>query len=118
MKTIKNYVRVQSLEEAYTLNQKKANKIIGGMLWLKMQGGHLQTAIDLCDLNLNTIEETSEEFIFGTMTTLRQLEQHKAFNAFCQNAAQKQSKILLVCNLEIWQTSVQVCGLALAFPMY
>lgn len=62
------------------------------MLWLKMQGGHLQTAIDLCDLNLNTIEETSEEFIFGTMTTLRQLEQHKAFNAFCQNAAQKAVK--------------------------
>jgi hypothetical protein len=92
LKTIKNYVRAQSLEEAYTLNQKKANKIIGGMLWLKMQGGHLQTAIDLCDLNLNTIEETSEEFIFGTMTTLRQLEQHKAFNAFCQNAAQKAVK--------------------------
>ena len=60
MVTIKNYVRVKNLEEAYELNQKKTNRIIGGMLWLKMMNINIQTAIDLCDLGLNKIEENSE----------------------------------------------------------
>ena len=33
---IKEYVKVQSLEEAWQLNQKKSSVILGGMLWLKM----------------------------------------------------------------------------------
>ena len=37
MLTIKNYVRASSLEEAYELNQKRNNRIVGGMLWMKMQ---------------------------------------------------------------------------------
>ena len=37
MMTIREYKKAESLEEAYQLNQKKANRIIGGMLWLKMQ---------------------------------------------------------------------------------
>ena len=56
MFTIKNYVRAQSLEEAWTLNQKRSSRIIGGMLWLKMGRGTVQTAIDLSDLGLDTIE--------------------------------------------------------------
>ena len=36
MITIQKYVRAQSLEEAYTLNQNKRNRIIGGMLWLNI----------------------------------------------------------------------------------
>lgn len=62
MMNIRNYVRVQSLEEAYELNQSRRNRIIGGMLWLKMGKGSIQTAIDLCDLGLDTIEETEEQF--------------------------------------------------------
>ena len=62
MVTIQNYVRAKSLEEAYELNQKKGNCILGGMLWTKMQNRMIQTAIDLCDLGLNEIEETEEEF--------------------------------------------------------
>ena len=52
MFTIKNYVRAQSLEEAWTLNQKRSSRILGGMLWLKMGRGTVQTAIDLSDLGL------------------------------------------------------------------
>ena len=37
MLTIKEFRKVSSIEEAYELNQKKTNRIIGGMLWLKMQ---------------------------------------------------------------------------------
>lgn len=35
MLTIREYKKVESLEEAYTLNQKKSNRVIGGMIWLK-----------------------------------------------------------------------------------
>ena len=56
MITIQKYVRAQSLEEAWQLNQSKLNRILGGMLWLRLGSGNVNTAIDLCDLGLNTIE--------------------------------------------------------------
>lgn len=86
MITIQNYVRAQSLEEAWQLNQKRRNRILGGMLWMKMGKGSVGTAIDLCDLGLDTIEETAEEFSIGAMVTLRQLEQHPGLNRYTQNA--------------------------------
>ena len=39
MLKIKQYVKAESLEQAYELNQKKTNRIVGGMLWLKMSTG-------------------------------------------------------------------------------
>lgn len=87
MITIQNYVRAQSLEEAWQLNQKKRNRIVGGMLWMKMGRGSLGTAIDLCDLGLDTIEETEESFSIGAMVTLRQIEQHEGLNAYSCGAA-------------------------------
>lgn len=86
MITIQKYVRPQTLEEAYQLNQQKTNRIVGGMLWLKTGSGNINTAIDLCDLGLNTIEETDTEFSIGAMVTLRQLELHKELNAYTNNA--------------------------------
>ena len=86
MITIQKYVRAASLEEAWTLNQSKANRILGGMLWLRLGSGNVNTAIDLCDLGLNTIEETDEEFSIGAMTTLRALEQHEGLNAYFSGA--------------------------------
>ena len=58
MITIREYKKVQSLEEAYELNQKKSNRIIGGMIWLKMETLNVGTAIDLSDLGLDAVEET------------------------------------------------------------
>ena len=88
MITIQRYIRAQSLEEAYQLNQKKQNRILGGMLWLRLGKGSVNTAIDLCDLGLNTMEETQDQFSIGSMVTLRQLEQHPGLNAYAQNAVQ------------------------------
>ena len=51
------YVRAQSLDEAYELYQKKPNFVLGGMLWLKMKNKTLGTAIDLCDLGLDRIDK-------------------------------------------------------------
>ena len=36
MLKIKEYVKVNSLEEAYELNQKKSSRVLGGMVWMKM----------------------------------------------------------------------------------
>lgn len=86
MITIQKYVRAQSLEEAWQLNQNKRNRILGGMLWLRLGNGSVNTAIDLCDLGLNTIEETGESFFIGAMTTLRDLEMHQGLNTYSNNA--------------------------------
>ena len=67
-------MRPQSLEEAWELNQKKRNRVVGGMMWLKMGTHSFGTAIDLCDLGLDAIEETEGEFRIGAMATLRQME--------------------------------------------
>lgn len=86
MLTINEYVKVKSLEEAYELNQKKTNKIIGGMLWLKMGTQRVQTAIDLSGLGLDKIEETEEEFKIGSMTTLRDIEVNEGLNRYTKGA--------------------------------
>ena len=86
MITIQKYVRAQSLEEAWQLNQNKRNRILGGMLWLRLGKGTVNTAIDLCDLGLDTIEETEEQFSIGAMATLRDIEMHAGLNAYTSGA--------------------------------
>ena len=86
MITIQKYVRAQSLEEAWQLNQNKRNRILGGMLWLRLGKGSINTAIDLCDLGLDTIEETEEQFSIGAMATLRDIEVHEGLNAYTGHA--------------------------------
>ena len=86
MLTIKEYVRVKSLEEAWQLNQNKRNRILGGMLWLRLGRGTVNTAIDLCDLGLDKIEETEDAFSIGAMATLRDLENHAGLNAYTDGA--------------------------------
>lgn len=80
------YVRAQSLDEAYELYQKKPNFVLGGMLWLKMKNKTLGTAIDLCDLGLDQIDEEENEFRIGAYATLRQIETHEALNAYTHGA--------------------------------
>ena len=80
------YVRAQSLDEAYELYQKKPNFVLGGMLWLKMKNKTLGTAIDLCDLGLDQIDEDENEFRIGAYATLRQIETHEAMNAYTHGA--------------------------------
>lgn len=84
---IQTYVQAQTLEEAWQLNQKRSARILGGMLWLKMESLPISTAIDLCRLGLDAIEETEEQFTLGAMVTLRQIEQHAGLNAYTQGAA-------------------------------
>ncbi len=86
MLTIREYKKAESLEEAYTLNQKKSNRVIGGMIWLKMETLNVGTAIDLSGLGLDTIEETDTEFRIGAMASLRALELHEGLAAYTNGA--------------------------------
>ena len=92
MITIQKYVRAQSLEEAWQLNQRGRNRIVGGMLWLRLGRGSVGTAIDLSGLGLDKIEETETEFSIGAMATLRQLEQHEGLNAYTGGAVKNALK--------------------------
>ena len=58
MLKIKSYVKVNSIAEAYELNQKKTACVLGGMVWLKMGNRNISTAIDLSGLGLEGIQET------------------------------------------------------------
>lgn len=73
----KEFVKAASLEEAYALNQKRSNIVLGGFAWLKMGDRNKQAAIDLSGLGLDTIEEKEGEFSIGAMCTLRMLETHE-----------------------------------------
>ena len=86
MITIQKYVRAQSLEEAWQLNQNKRSRILGGMLWLRLGSGMVDAAIDLCGLGLNTIEEDETQFSIGATVTLRDLELHTGLNNYTNNS--------------------------------
>ena len=89
MMTIREYARPATLEEAWQLNQKKPNRVLGGMLWLKMEKINVGTAIDLSALGLDTIEETDTEILIGAMATLRDLETNAALNAYTAGAVRE-----------------------------
>lgn len=86
MLTFKQYVRAQSLDEAYALCQKRSNLVLGGMLWLKMQDRTVNTVIDLSGLGLDQIEQTPEGWRIGAMVPLRALEKHPGLAALTNGA--------------------------------
>ena len=89
MMTIREYKRAETLEEAWQLNQKRQNRVLGGMIWLKMETINVGTAIDLSGLGLDTIEETEDGFSIGAMVTLRQLEEHPGLAAYTHGAVRE-----------------------------
>lgn len=117
MLTIREYKKVESLEEAYTLNQKKSNRVIGGMIWLKMETLNVGTAIDLSGLGLDTIEETETEFRIGAMASLRALELHEGLAAYTNGAMREPCATLSACSFAIWRPSAAACTAGSAFPM-
>jgi len=86
MITIQKYVRAATLEEAWQLNQSRRNRVMGGMMWLRLGRGSIDTAIDLSDLGLDTITETEDAFSIGAMVTLRAIEKHEGLNSYTNNA--------------------------------
>ncbi|SCK01916.1 putative oxidoreductase [uncultured Clostridium sp.] len=95
MFTIKNYIVVQSLEEAYELNQKKNNVVLGGTAWLKMGERNIQNAIDLSGLGLNKIEEDDEFVKIGCMCTLREMEVSNKLNRYFDESIKESLKYIV-----------------------
>lgn len=92
MITVQKYVRAQSLEEAWQLNQSRMNRIMGGMLWMRLGTYGVNTMIDLCDLGLDKIEENDEEFSIGAMATLRDIEMHEGLFSYTKGAVRNAVK--------------------------
>lgn len=138
MLKIKEYVKVNSLEEAYELNQKKSSRVLGGMVWMKMMNRSVGTAIDLSGLGLDRITETEEEFVIGCMTSLRTLETHPGINTYTGGAMRESLRHIvgvqfrncataggsiygrfgfLMCSLCFWHwTPMWSCTKAAGFP--
>ncbi|WP_455501529.1 FAD binding domain-containing protein [Gemmiger sp.] len=89
MITIREYACPATLEEAWQLNQKRTNRVLGGMLWLKMEKIGVGTVIDLSALGLDRIEENDAEFAIGAMVSLRALETNAALNAYTHGAVRE-----------------------------
>ena len=89
MLTIKNYVKAESLQEAYELNQSRSSRIKGGMMWMRLSNAKIQTMIDISGLGLDQIEETEKTFKIGCMCTLRDLEMHEGLNEYSQGAVKE-----------------------------
>ncbi|MCR6514617.1 MULTISPECIES: FAD binding domain-containing protein [Clostridium] len=93
MFTIKEYVRPESLDEAYKILMKnKKNAIIGGMLWMRLGKRTINVGIDLSHLGLDKIIEREDEFEIGSMVTLRELETDESLNLAFQNIFKEASR--------------------------
>ncbi len=86
---MREFVRPATLEEAWTLNQKKLNRILGGTGWLRLGERTIGTGIDLSALGLDKITEEADCFRIGAMVTLRQLELHPGLDALTQGAVRE-----------------------------
>lgn len=89
MFSFNQYVLAESLDQAYELNQKKNNVVLGGTGWLKTGKKNYGTAIDLSGLGMDHITETEEAFSIGCMTTLRQIETHEGLNRYFHDACKE-----------------------------
>ena len=93
MLKIKNYVKAESLEQAYELNQKPFQPDPWrNALDEDEQCIRSRQPIDLSGLGLNEIEETDESFRIGCMVTLRQLELHEGLNTWFDHMMQNSVK--------------------------
>ncbi|MEE8886677.1 MAG: FAD binding domain-containing protein [Eubacteriales bacterium] len=86
MFTAQKYVKVESLNEAWQLNQRRSCRILGGMQWMKMSNSTFGTVIDLSGLGLDKITETDDGWEIGCMVTLRMLEQCEPLEAYTNGA--------------------------------
>ena len=89
MITIKNYVSVETVEEAFDLNKKRNNQVLGGMCWLKMLNKDVNTAIDLSKLDVNSIDEDESSYRIGAYVTLRDLEVNESLNDYTKGGMKK-----------------------------
>lgn len=93
--TFQKYVKPETIEEAYMLNQVKKNKIVGGMLWLRQGSAMYNTVIDISGLGFDKIEEDDSQYKIGAMVTLRELESNASLNEYTNGAIKNALKDII-----------------------
>ncbi len=84
MITIKEYVAPNSIEEAYEiLMARRNNLVLGGCGFIKMGSKNINTAVDLCNLSLDYIDEKEDAILIGADTSLRKLEMNNIIKNYC-----------------------------------
>lgn len=109
---IKDYMRPESVKEAYTLmtNNKKAMLVAGGA-YLRLQNREIPVAIDLAGLGLDYIIEENNFLKIGAMTTLRSIEVSKDCNKELSGILSKMVKQIASLQLRnIVTIGGSVCG--------
>ncbi|ABO51278.1 molybdopterin dehydrogenase, FAD-binding protein [Desulforamulus reducens MI-1] len=83
MFTIDHLVQPQTIEEAYQiLHEHASNTVLGGSAYLRLGSKKIRTAIDLANLQLDSIKEQDNQFVIGAMVTFRDLETHPALKTY------------------------------------
>ena len=113
-----DYVKAESLAEAYELCKKRSSLVLGGMVWMKMTGITKRTIVDLSGLGLDKIEETEEAFSIGSMCTLRQLETHPGLNAYFGGSLRNVPGILWAYRCETALLWEEASGEGSDFPIF
>ena len=81
MATFGNYVKPESIEEAYEIvSTKKPARVMGGGLYMRMGSRRIGLLVDLSSAGLDYINETDDSVEIGAMVTFRQMEQSEVLN--------------------------------------
>ncbi len=81
MITFGNYVKPESIEEAYEIvSTKKPARVMGGGLYMRMGTRRIGLLVDLSSAGLEYINETEDSVEIGAMVTFRQMEQSEVLN--------------------------------------
>lgn len=90
MITIGKYFFPETLEQAYEkLRERRNNAVIGGGAYLKLGSKAIGTAVDLSNLNLDTINEKQGGYEIGAMATFAQVMLHEDLNKDFNNLFQR-----------------------------
>lgn len=89
MITFNRYERPADPAAAYALYQQPGSVLAAGMMWQRLSNGSYDTLIDLSGCGLGNIEETDEQFRFGAMVPLHDMETCGSFNDYTCGAAAK-----------------------------
>lgn len=78
-----NYVKAESIDEAYhILQDNKDNYLLGGGIYLNLLPKKVNTLINIDDLGLSYIEDKEDTIEIGALTTFRELETSKVLEKY------------------------------------
>lgn len=93
---IKQFYKAESLNDAYhKLLENNKNAIVGGGAWIKQGNKEIETLIDLENLRLNKISESTKQIEIGAMVTLRQLETNPIILSYANGMLSKAIKSVM-----------------------